>query len=152
MVQGLVRTLMRLGVLLLAVWLASCASHAPQLLPALAVPEQDALRGTPAETLLASADEAASNGHDQAASLYLERAIRLAPASSWLYKKMADLRLGEGDAHAAEGFARHALRNAAADDKAYRASLYELLATCLARQGNAASAETARQQAQALLP
>ena len=150
MVQGLVRTLMRLSVLLLALWLASCASHAPQLLPELSVPAQDALRGTPAESLLASADEAAGSGRDQAASLYLERAIRLAPNSSWLYKKMADLRLSEGDAHGAEGFARHALRNAQAGDTAYRASLYELLATCLTRQGDTDGADAARQQAQQL--
>lgn len=154
MVQGSVRQmtlLPRVLLVLLTLWLASCA-HRLEVLPALGVPEQDALQHTPAASLLASADEAAAAGREQAASLYLERALRLAPNSSWLYKKMADLRLAEGDAHAAEGFARHALRNAEADDNRYRASLYELLATCLARQGDAAGADAARQQAQRLLP
>lgn len=143
-------TMKPLFMVFLVLWLGACANRL-QLHPALGVPATDALHGTPAQSLLASADSSASAGHEQAASLYLERAIRLAPNSSWLYKKMADLRLGAGDARAAEGFARHALGNATAADKRYRASLYELLATCLSRQGDMTGADKARQQAHALL-
>lgn len=152
------------GLLAMALLLSACAggpfqplneSHtgtpgvvAPQ---SLMLPAQDAVRGNAAQSLLESADKAAAVGRDQAASLYLERALRIAPGSSWLYKRMAELRLGEGRAGAAEGFARHALRNAPDDDAHYRAGLWELVAICLERQGKSTQAAEVRQTAASLM-
>lgn len=113
-------------------------------------PVDDALYGTAAESLLASATGARKEGRSQAASLYLERAIRIAPGSSWLYKEMAELRLDEGDAGGAEGFVHHALRNAPNDNESYRAALWSLLATCLTRQGKQEKAGAAEAKAKSL--
>lgn len=152
------------GLLALALLLSACAGGplkpligqqggppaaiAPQ---SLRLPAQDALRGTAAQSLLASADQAAADGRDQAASLYLERALRIAPGSSWLYKRMAELRLGEGRGHAAEGFARHALRNAPDDNNRYSAGLWELVAISLERQDKSTQASAARKKAASLM-
>ncbi len=152
MVQRLVRQL-GWSVLLATLLLSGCSSlqqptpttfhGAPQ------VPANDSLIGTPAEVLLASADKAMANGNTQAAGRYLERAIALAPGSSWLYRQMSKVRLQEGNARVAEGFVRHALRNAPSD-AGYRAGLYRLLATCLVQQGEAAKADAALVKAREL--
>ena len=68
------------------------------------------LDGSPALSLLTSAEQARQQGDNSRAERYLERALNIAPASSWLYKQLADLRLTEGDARGAEGFALKALR------------------------------------------
>lgn len=150
-----------LALCLLALLLASCAKQVlqPEVLEAegvvleqaFTVPNQDALNGTPAESLLASADSALAQNKPASASRYLERAIQIAPRSSWLYKRMAELRLEEGEGYAAEGFARHALQNAPADEMAYRANLWKLLATCLAQQGKHDEAKLANDKADQLI-
>lgn len=151
--RALASWLRSVGWLVLFALLASCARQVavtPSVSGPVTIPASDALRGTPAEVLLERAEEAQALGHWKAASLNLERAIRLAPASSWLYREMARLRLREGDARAAEGFARHALRNAPAEAARYRASLWRLLAICLANQGEQQAANQARQKANEL--
>lgn len=159
MVQGAVRTLRQVLVLLLLCWLAACSVRPtvtvePEVLPELAMPAGDALRGSPAESLLARADEAVADGKLQAASLSLERALRLVPDSSWLYRRQAMLELQQGRMAAAEGAARRALQLAdSGDDKParyYRANLMELLATALAGQGRQDAAADTRASAAAL--
>ena len=107
------------------------------------------LDGSPALSLLASAEQARQQGDSSRAERYLERALNIAPDSSWLYKELADLRLTEGDARGAEGFALKALR-LAPDHPAYQAGLWELVATARERQGDAAGAKTARERAATL--
>ncbi len=99
--------------------------------------------------LLSRAEQARAQGQTAAASRYLERALTMAPNSSWLYRELAILRLEEGDGHAAEGFAQRALR-LAPDNDAYRAELWELVAAARAEQGDRGGADEARARAQAL--
>lgn len=158
MVQGVIRAMMGLRMLaLLAVLLLAACARQSVLVDALDTPAQaldvpagDALMNTPAASLLVRADEAFSQGNVPSASRYLERAIQIAPRSSWLYKRMAELRLDDGDGYAAEGFVRHAMRNAPADQPVYQASLWRLLATCLAQQGKHGEAKLARDRAEQL--
>lgn len=147
MVQGLFR-LIPLAVLCL--WLAGCASRPQGPAPALDIPAEDPVRDTPALALLQEAAAARQRGDTSAAGRHLERALSLAPGSSWVYRQLAELRLQQGEARAAEGFIRRALRHATSGDPFYRASLYELLAVSLARQGNVEAAQAAREQAAAI--
>mgnify|MGYP003143590121 CR=1 FL=1 len=88
-------------------------------------------------------------GQTSAAERYLERALNIAPDSSWLYKELAGLRLSEGDPRGAEGFALKALR-LAPDHDDYRAGLWDLVATARDRQGDKSGARQARSKAAAL--
>lgn len=141
MVQGLVR------LILLAVWLVGCATRPPEPPPELTMPAGDSLSGSPAASLVLKAETALERGEAADAGRLLERALGMVPDSSWLYRKLAELRLYEGDAAGAEGFTRRALRHAPRDNVYYRAALHELLATALARQGDTAAARQARRKA-----
>lgn len=143
MVQGLVR------LILLAALLSGCAlAPAPQQ-SSPPVTAQTDLAGSPALSLLNRAEKARSQGNMAAAGRYLERALGMAPDSSWLYQELARLRLEQGDAHAAEGLALRAVR-LAPDNNDYRADLWELVGACRARQGNQSGADQARRQAEQL--
>lgn len=107
------------------------------------------LAGSPAMSLLQRAGEAREQGRTAAAGRYLERALTMAPDSSWLYRELALLRLEEGDPAAAEGLARRALR-LAPDNDAYRADLWELVAAARAELNDPDGAEAAREQAETL--
>tara|TARA_B100000446_G_scaffold168941_1_gene173748 strand:+ start:2200 stop:2565 length:366 start_codon:yes stop_codon:yes gene_type:complete len=107
------------------------------------------LEGSPAMALLQRAESARQQGQGAAAERYLERALNIAPDSSWLYRELADLRLSEGDARGAEGFALKALR-LAPDHDDYQASLWEMVATARDRQGDRDGARDARSRAAAL--
>lgn len=133
--------------MLLVVWLAGCATRPPEPPPELAMPPGDPLSGSPAASLVLKAETALERGEAGEAGRLLERALGMVPDSSWLYRKLAELRLYEGDAAGAEGFTRRALRHAPLDNFYYRAALQELLATALARQGDRAAAQRAREQA-----
>lgn len=104
------------------------------------------LTGSPAMSLLQRAGEARAQGRTAAAGRYLERALTMAPDSSWLYRELALLRLEEGDPAAAEGLARRALR-LAPDNDAYRADLWELVAAARAELNDPDGADAAREQA-----
>jgi predicted Zn-dependent protease len=145
MVQRLVR-LIALTALLGGCALAPPGDQAPAGEPVTARTE---LAGSPALSLLERADQARSSGDTAAAGRYLERALTMAPDSSWLYRSLARLRLQEGDAHAAEGLALRALRLAPAN-REYQAGLWDLVATARTNQGDAAGARQAREQARAL--
>lgn len=137
--QGLIR------VLVISVLLSGCAVRGPEM-PAEPMTASVELDGSPALSLLHKAEAARQQGETAAAERYLERALNIAPDSSWLYKTLADLRLFEGDARGAEGFALKALR-LAPDYPQYRAELWEMVATARERQGNKAGADDARERA-----
>lgn len=144
----MVQRLFRL--ILLCLWLAGCASRPEGPAPPLDIPEHDPVLDSPALALLDEADRARQQGDVSAAGRRLERALNLAPGSSWIYRRLAELRLEQGEPAAAEGFVRRALRHAAAAGPDYRASLHELLAVSLARQGDDDGARRARESAAAL--
>ncbi len=107
------------------------------------------LSGSPALALLERAGQARQQGRDAAAGRYLERALTMAPNSSWLYRELALLRLEEGDPAAAEGLARRALR-LAPDNDDYRADLWELVAAARAELNDPDGADAARARAEKL--
>lgn len=144
MVQGLVR------LTLLALLLAGCATRTPEPPPQLRMPPGDPLADSPAMTLVQEAQAALQRSEVATAGERLERALAMVPGSSWLYRLLAEQRLRAGDAAAAEGFARRALRHAPSESPYYRAALRELLATTLARQGDQAAAQAARARARSL--
>ncbi|EKF75331.1 hypothetical protein A11A3_03204 [Alcanivorax hongdengensis A-11-3] len=143
MVQGLVR------LTLLAALLAGCAMQPVQEETQAPVTAEQQLQGSPALSLYEHARQARSQGNNSAAERYLERALTMAPDASWLYRELADLHLSEGDARGAEGFALRALR-LAPDNDAYRAGLWELVATARSRQGDEQGARAARDNADRL--
>ena len=145
MVQRLVQ------VILLTALVTGCAV-APSTAPTEQAPmtaEQELAPGSPAMELYQHARQARQQGNRAAAGRYLERALTMAPDSSWLYRELADLHLSDGDARGAEGFALRALR-LSPDNNAYRAGLWEMVATARAREGDQAGANSARQQADQL--
>lgn len=143
MVQGLVR-LTVLAALLSGCTLAPVSSPTSEPVTA-----ETALAGSPALSLLHSAEQARKAGRLAAAGRYLERALGVAPNSSWLYQALAHLRLEQGNPGAAEGMALRAVR-LAPDNDGYRADLWELVATCRARQGDQSGADRARSRARQL--
>lgn len=144
MLQGPVR------LILLAVLLVSgCSVMPPAEEAQTPVTADTELAGSPALSLLERADQARDQGRMAAAGRYLERALTMAPNSSWLYRELALLRLQQGDPAGAEGLARRALR-LAPDNDAYRADLWELVAGARAEQGDPDGADAARERAETL--
>lgn len=145
MVQGLVR------LILLTALLGGCALTPPPGEEAASEPvtAQTELAGSPALSLLERADQARAEGDTAAAGRYLERALTMAPDSSWLYRALAELRLQEGNGHAAEGLALRALR-LAPENPDYQADLWKLVATARTNQGNTEGAKQALERARAL--
>ncbi len=136
---------MWMRLLVIGVLLSGCAVRGPDM-PTEPMTASVELEGSPALSLLHKAEAARQQGETSAAERYLERALNIAPDSSWLYKSLADLRLFEGDARSAEGFALKALR-LAPDYPQYRAELWEMVATARERQGDKAGADDARARA-----
>ncbi|MCK0155325.1 tetratricopeptide repeat protein [Alcanivorax sp. S6407] len=136
---------MWMRLLVIGVLLSGCAVRGPDM-PTEPMTAGVELDGSPALSLLHKAEAARQQGETSAAERYLERALNIAPDSSWLYKSLADLRLFEGDARSAEGFALKALR-LAPDYPQYRAELWEMVATARERQGDKAGADDARARA-----
>lgn len=126
-------------------WLAACSS-APVVRAPVDVPQGDSLLGSPSESLWRQAVVAREQGELAAAGRLLERAVTLMPDSSWLYRELAELRLREDQPRAAEGMARKALRFAPPTG-AYRAALWQLVATACSRQGDQACVDQARREA-----
>ena len=140
----MVSRLVRLSLLCLV--LAACANRTQVQLPELDIPAGDPLLSSPAESLWHQAVAARSKGNLAAASRLLERAVNLAPDSSWLYRELAELRLRQDEPAAAEGLARKALR-LAGDNGLYKSALWQLVATARHRQGDEAGAQKARHEA-----
>ena len=132
--------------MLISMVLAGCAVRPPVEEPAEPMTASQELEGSPALGLLSRAEQARQQGQTSAAERYRERALNIAPDSSWLYKELAGLRLSEGDPRGAEGFALKALR-LAPDHDDYRAGLWDLVATARDRQGDKSGARQARSKA-----
>lgn len=148
MVERLVRLVFITVMAITCAAFVGCATRTPDAI-VFDLPSQDPLNDSPAKSLWQSGVQARENNNLAAASRYFERALSLAPDSSWLYRELAELRLRQGDDAAAEGLARKALRYAPSDP-AYQSVLWQLVATSRQRQGNDAGAESARREADML--
>lgn len=98
--------------------------------------------------LLAASDRALHSGDLELAAVNLERAQRLAPQSSAVYQRLADVRLRQKRPAEAEQMARKALAYTA--QPAQQAALWRQIAAARQQQGQAASAQEALQRATAL--
>lgn len=100
----------------------------------------------PVLALLTTAQQQQGGGDLNGAASSLERAQRIAPREPQVLYRLAEVRLAQGDAAQAEQFARRGL-SYAAGRPALQASLWELIAQARERQGDAAGAALARQNA-----
>lgn len=129
---------------------SSPAPSAPSGIPSgggLAADEQ--LDG-PVLALLTTAQQQQGGGDLNGASSSLERAQRIAPREPQVLYRLAEVRLAQGDAAQAEQFARRGLTYASGRP-ALQASLWNLIAQARERQGDAAGAAQAREQARVSL-
>lgn len=100
----------------------------------------------PVLALLTTAQQQQGGGDLNGAASSLERAQRIAPREPQVLYRLAEVRLAQGDAAQAEQFARRGL-SYASGRPALQASLWELIAQSRERQGDAAGAAQARQNA-----
>ncbi|MHA6495467.1 tetratricopeptide repeat protein [Pseudomonas borbori] len=100
----------------------------------------------PVLALLSSAQQQQGAGDLNGAASSLERAQRIAPREPQVLYRLAEVRLAQGDAAQAEQFARRGL-SYANGRPALQASLWNLIAQARERQGDAAGAAQAREQA-----
>lgn len=104
----------------------------------------------PVLALLSTAQQQQGAGDLNGAASSLERAQRIAPREPQVLYRLAQVRLAQGDAAQAEQFARRGL-SYANGRPALQASLWELIAQARERQGDAAGAAQAREQARVSL-
>lgn len=100
----------------------------------------------PVLALLTTAQQQQGGGDLNGAASSLERAQRIAPREPQVLYRLAEVRLAQGDAAQAEQFARRGL-SYATGRPTLQASLWELIAQARERQGDAAGAAQARQNA-----
>jgi hypothetical protein len=100
----------------------------------------------PVLALLTTAQQQQGGGDLNGASSSLERAQRIAPREPQVLFRMAQVRLAQGDAAQAEQFARRALSYANGRPD-LQSSLWETIAQAREKQGDAAGAALARQNA-----
>lgn len=118
---------------------------APSGIPSGGLAMDEQLDG-PVLALLTTAQQQQGGGDLNGAASSLERAQRIAPREPQVLYKLAEVRLAQGDAAQAEQFARRGL-NYASGRPALQASLWNLIAQARERQGDAAGAAQAREQA-----
>lgn len=104
----------------------------------------------PVLALLTTAQQQQGGGDLNGAASSLERAQRIAPREPQVLYRLAEVRLAQGDAAQAEQFARRGL-SYASGRPALQASLWNLIAQSRERQGDAAGAAQAREQARVSL-
>ncbi|MCD9572727.1 tetratricopeptide repeat protein [Pseudomonas protegens] len=104
----------------------------------------------PVLALLTTAQQQQSSGDLNGASSSLERAQRVAPREPQVLYRLAQVRMAQGDAPQAEQFARRGLSFANGRPD-LQASLWELIAQAREKQGDAAGAAQARQNARVSL-
>tara|TARA_R110002124_G_scaffold73305_2_gene196809 strand:- start:581 stop:1255 length:675 start_codon:yes stop_codon:yes gene_type:complete len=108
--------------------------------------QQDEQLDGPVLALLTTARQQESNGDLNGANASLERAMRIAPREPQVLYRLAQVRLGQGDAAQAEQLARRGLSYASGRPE-LQAGLWELVARAREQQGDSAGAEQARQRA-----
>jgi len=118
---------------------------APSGIPSGGLAMDEQLDG-PVLALLTTAQQQQGGGDLNGAASSLERAQRIAPREPQVLYKLAEVRLAQGDAAQAEQFARRGL-SYASGRPALQASLWNLIAQARERQGDAAGAAQAREQA-----
>lgn len=104
----------------------------------------------PVLSLLTTAQQQQGGGDLNGAASSLERAQRIAPREPQVLYRLAEVRMAQGDAAQAEQFARRGL-SYASGRPALQASLWSLIAQARERQGDAAGAAQAREQARVSL-
>lgn len=125
--------------------------NAPSSVPARPVPAQparqlaDGSRVPAVQGLLATAERERRAGSLEAASAALERAQRLAPQSSLIYLRLAEVRLQQQRPADAEQFARKGL--GFASGPAAQAALWRVIAEARRQQGRQQSAQEAAARA-----
>lgn len=114
-------------------------------------PQTPVVRQQPAAVvaLLDTAEQQANDGNLEAASASLERAIRIDPRNPALWHHLANVRLAQGDAAAAEQLAVKS-NSLAAGNRAQQRRNWELIARARRAQDDAAGARQAEQRARAL--
>ncbi|WP_341304822.1 tetratricopeptide repeat protein [Pseudomonas sp. TMP25] len=118
---------------------------APSGIPSGGLAMDEQLDG-PVLALLTTAQQQQGGGDLNGAASSLERAQRIAPREPQVLYRLAEVRLAQGDAAQAEQFARRGL-SYASGRPALQASLWNLIAQARERQGDAAGAAAAREQA-----
>lgn len=118
---------------------------APTGIPVGSLAADEQLDG-PVLALLTTAKQMQEGGDLNGAASSLERAQRIAPREPQVLYRLAELRLAQGDAAQAEQLARRGL-SYAAGRPSLQAGLWELVAQSRERQGDAAGAAQARQNA-----
>jgi hypothetical protein len=121
------------------------SAPAPTGVPSTALAVDEQLDG-PVLALLTTAQQLQGSGDLDGAASSLERAQRIAPREPQVLYRLAEVRLAQGDAAQAEQFARRGL-SYASGRPALQASLWNLIAQARERQGDAAGAAQAREQA-----
>lgn len=119
---------------------------APSGIPSIGGLAADEQLDGPVLALLTTAQQQQGGGDLNGAASSLERAQRIAPREPQVLYRLAEVRLAQGDAAQAEQFARRGL-SYANGRPALQASLWELIAQARERQGDAAGAAQARQNA-----
>lgn len=104
----------------------------------------------PVLALLTTAQQQQGGGDLNGAASSLERAQRIAPREPQVLYRLAEVRMAQGDTAQAEQFARRGL-SYASGRPALQASLWSLIAQARERQGDAAGAAQAREQARVSL-
>lgn len=125
------------------------AAPAPSGIPGSGLAMDEQLDG-PVLALLTTAQQQQGGGDLNGAASSLERAQRIAPREPQVLYRLAEVRLAQGDAAQAEQFARRGL-SYASGRPALQASLWNLIAQARERQGDAAGAAQAREQARVSL-
>lgn len=121
------------------------AAPAPTGVPGGGLAMDEQLDG-PVLALLTTAQQQQGGGDLNGAASSLERAQRIAPREPQVLYRLAEVRMAQGDAAQAEQFARRGL-SYASGRPALQASLWNLIAQARERQGDAAGAAQAREQA-----
>ena len=125
------------------------SAPAPSGIPSGGLAMDEQLDG-PVLALLTTAQQQQGGGDLNGAASSLERAQRIAPREPQVLYRLAEVRLAQGDAAQAEQFARRGL-SYASGRPALQASLWNLIAQARERQGAAAGAAQAREQARVSL-
>jgi len=125
------------------------AAPAPTGIPGGGLAMDEQLDG-PVLSLLTTAQQQQGGGDLNGAASSLERAQRIAPREPQVLYRLAEVRMAQGDAAQAEQFARRGL-SYASGRPALQASLWNLIAQARERQGDAAGAAQAREQARVSL-
>ena len=102
--------------LVLSLLLTACSSTPQQVMPMMDISsDQDAHRAT--TSLLAKVDVQEGAQNWERAAALLERALRIEPRNAQLWHRLAQIRLQQGQYHAAENLARKSNTLARGDDQ-----------------------------------